>query len=189
MSYITVSDFKAYRDISGSGDDTLIGDLITAAGQSINTYTDREFKPTGDTSRTFDADRDVEGRTLYLDEDLASITSITNGDGTTVSSSQYTTEPRNETPYHAIRLLGSASVSWTYDNDPEDAITVTGKWGWSTSPPGDVVQATRILTAYYYSQRDRNEFDAQLVPGVSVTLPGGMPKAVREILKRYRKAV
>ncbi|MCB0818379.1 MAG: hypothetical protein KDB77_12785, partial [Flavobacteriales bacterium] len=34
----------------------------------------------------------------------------------------------------AVRLLSSSGKSWTYTTDPEDAITVVGRQGWSVEP-------------------------------------------------------
>jgi len=138
----------------------------------------------------FDAVRDVsdDGRTLYLDADLAEVTTITNG--TAVAVTKYVTVPVNSTPYREIRLKQSAGELFTYSSDPENAISVRGKWAYSTSAPADIVQATIRLAAYMYAQKDASVFYVTAFPGEGVmTVPQGIPRDVREILDRRVKIV
>ena len=194
MAYLTAGQFKAYRDISSSDDDSLIEDLIDRAEQAIDSYTNRTFEGTND-DRTFDTHRDTDGGVLwvYREGDLASINTITNGDGTTVSSSDYVTEPRNAVnrgvPIIGIRLKIGSGESWEIDSNgyTEDAITVNGVWAYSATPPDDIVQATAMLVAHYYDSRDSVGGDVVLVPGVSVRIPKGMPATVRQILDQYAR--
>lgn len=190
MAYATVADVKSYLGNTTSGDDTLLSDLIPRAQAAIDTYCHRSFEAAADTTRAFDADRDTDGPLLYFDEDLASITTITNGDGSTIATSSYTTEPRNRTPYCAIKLLVSSGVVWEYDsnNDPENAISVTGKWAWSVSAPDDIAHACIRLTGYFYRQRDSQVFDTTATPELGViTIPQGFPKDVRLLIEPYRR--
>ena len=102
MAYATAAQVKTYLDISGAGDDTLIGDLIDRAQQMIdNEFGGIVFEASTNTERTFDSSRDTEGGMLYLDYPLISINSITNGDSDVLTTSEYTTEPRNRAPYYA----------------------------------------------------------------------------------------
>jgi hypothetical protein len=148
MAYCTTVQVKTYLNITVSIDDALLSDLIARAQQIINAYCLRTFEAAADSSRTFDAVRDVCGRTLYLDADLCAITSITNGDGTVLATTDYVTEPRNRTPYYAITLRSDSSQEWAYSNQHENAITVTGRWAYSVSAPNDVVWACIRLTAW-----------------------------------------
>jgi hypothetical protein len=191
MAYASSSDLKTYLDITSSGDDTLIADVLTRAQALIEAATNRVFEAAANSSRLFDAVTDVEGAVLYLDEDLASINSITNGDSgaTAITSGQYVSEPRNETPYYAIRLLDSTSLDWEYNADPENAITVNGKWAYSESAPADIVQATVRLAAFLYRQKESNvDVDRVMqLPDGSMVLPSGLPRDVTSIIKKYRK--
>lgn len=192
MAYCTTSDVKQYLGVSSTTDDTLIGDLIPRAQQSIDSYCHRTFEATGDTTRYFDADRDTDGPMLYFDADIAAITTVTNGDGTTVASTKYVTEPRNSTPYCAIQLKVSSGLQWEYDSnsDPENAIVVTGRWAWSTSVPDDIVHACIRLTAYFYRQKDAQVFDTTATPELgTITIPQGLPKDVTRLLNPYRSLV
>jgi len=192
MAYITVADLKNYLGVSGAGDDVLLESLIDRSKAIIDAYTYRTFEATSDTSRSFDSVRDTVGAMLYLDADLASITSITNGDGTTVTSAQYATEPRNTTPYYAIRLRASSGVAWESDSsdDPEDAVTVTGKWAFSTTAPADIVQACTRLAGYLYRQKDNAaDLDRPIIAGNATILPSRLPSDVMDVLSSYRKRV
>lgn len=129
-----VTDLRStYLSITGTGDDTLILSLIRGVSADIARACGRQFVPRIET-RYFDALRDTSGRgALMLDDDLLSVTTLTNGDTSTISASSYVTEPRNATSYHAIRLLGSSNLFWTYVTDPENAISIAGTWGYDLS--------------------------------------------------------
>ena len=191
--YCTVADVKQYLDITGDNDDPLIDVLIDAAKAHIDGFTGRKFAASTNTTRTFDSIRDVKGRVLWLDEDLASINSITNGDGTTITSSQYTTEPRNRTPYYQIKLLASANIRWEANSttdDNEDAISISGKWAYAATVPDDIKQATVILASYLYRQKDAQVFDVTAIPDAGVIqIPTGMPATVKHIISKYRRVL
>ncbi len=190
MSYATVAQVKTYLGITGATDDALIADLLATATQAIDTKTLRTFAAQVNTTRTFDACQDVDGDTLYLDRDLCEINTITNGDGTTVLATQYATSPRNDPPFYAIRLKSSYSLSWEADNNgnDEDAISISGKWGYSQTPPADIEQACLRLASYYYRQKDSQVFDVTATPELGqITIPQGIPADVVQLIKRYEK--
>jgi hypothetical protein len=195
MAYCTKAQVKTYLGISEATDDDLIDDLIDRAQKAIETYTDRIFKVGSDSTRYFTVGVDTVERTLFFDEDLCQITSIvTNADdgsgGTTLETTDYHTKPRNETPYYAVKLASSSSESWDYTDDPEDGITVTGWWGYSVTPPADIVHACIRLASYYYRQKDAQIFDVTAMPSAGVmTVPQGMPKDVKVVLDPYRRLV
>jgi hypothetical protein len=188
MAYTTNTAVKTLLGISAATDDTLITTLIARAQAWIESFCDQVFEAASDSTRKFDAIQDVDGLTLHLDYPLAAITSITNGDGVAVASTEYVAEPRNRTPYHRIRLLGSKCKYWTHVTDPENAIVIVGKWAFSVSAPADVVQACERLAAYMYRQKDSQVFDvtADAETG-AVTIPKGMPPDVRQMLLPYRR--
>lgn len=187
--YCTISDLKAYTGITGTGDDSLLYECVLRAQAAIERYTGRVFEVPADTTRYFDASTDVDGRLLLLGTDLAQITTVTNGDAdsTVIASAYYVTEPRNAAPYYAIRLLSSSGYAWEYTNDPENAISVTGRWGYSVTAPDDVVQAALQWATYLYRVKDSQILDTQLMPeqGIMV-VPQGIPKGVTELLKPYK---
>jgi len=196
MAYTTAALLKSYLGVTGSADDTLIGLLITQAQEAIDNYTQRTFEASADTTRKYTVGLDTCGDTLYFDEDICSITSIANnaddGSGGTAltQNTDYITFPRNRTPYHKIRLLSSSNYYWQYTYAPENGITVTGKFAYSTSAPVDIVHATERLVGYYYRQKDSQVFDVTAIPDAGViTIPQGIPADVKAILKPYVRMV
>lgn len=195
MTYCTKEEVKTYLNINEDTDDVLIVRLIGNAQKFIDNYDHRAFEVSAVTTRKFDAIRDVKGDTLYFDQDICSITTVTNNaDGGTYSEvvgpTEYVTLPRNITPYHAIRILRSSNKFWTYTNDPENGITVEGKWAFSITAPDDIKQVCMRLVGYYYRQKDSQVFDvtADMMTGM-MTIPKGLPADVKMILDMYRKPV
>ena len=191
MAYITLATLKTYRGVTKTSEDALLGDCITRAEAQIDSYTGRCFAaPTTAATHYLDAVRDVsdDKRTLYLDDDLYSVTAVINGDGETVNSTAYVTEPRHDTPYRSLRMKSGASTYWTYDDNQEDAIQVGGRWGYSATPPADIQQATIRLASYIYAQKDAAVFDVTAMPDMGMMIiPQGLPRDVKEILDPYRR--
>lgn len=186
--YATVAQLKTYLGLSGSGEDSLLGDLLDRATTAIEQYTRRVFEAASDTTRYFDAVDDVEDRRLWFDREICQITTVTNGDSTTVSSDDYVTEPRNDAPYYALTLKSGSTVTWTYSDDAENAISVTGRWAYSTEPPADIVHATVRLAGFFYKQKDAQVFETTAQPDMGmITVPQSIPRDVRAILFPYRR--
>lgn len=195
-AYCTNTEVKAYLGINSTNnsDDTLLTSLIARAQTQIETHTHRVFSSTADSTRSFTVYDDTDGRVLYFDEDAAALTTVTtNADASTstvISSTEYVTMPRNETPYYGIKILSSANKIWEYTDDPEEGITVAGKWAYSTAPPEDIKNACIRLSAYYYRLKDSQVFDVQAIPEAGIiTLPKGIPEDVQLILTPYVKRV
>jgi hypothetical protein len=121
--------------------------------------------------------------------DLCQITTVTNGDDTTVAASAYVTNPRNETPWYGLRFKLNSGLYWTFDQDPENAISITGRWAYSLTAPSDIIHATVRMATYLYRQKDSNTFDVTAIPGAGVIeVPQGMPRDVGKMLEPYRRA-
>jgi len=194
MAYTDTTTLKRYLGITGTGDDTLLAELIVTAQKIIDGKTDRTFEATADSTRYFTVGVDTRGSYLYLDGDLASVTSVTNGDGTTVTAAQYTTEPKNGTPIHVIKLLRSSGVIWLYDNngDPEDAIAVTGRWAYCTTASSctlaDVPGICKRIAAYLYRQKDNaGDLDRAIIAGNATILPAKLPPDIDAMLAPLRR--
>lgn len=131
----------------------------------------------------------VDGLWLWLDDDLAKLYEIDNGDssGTAVSTDDVTLWPRNHgPPYYKIRLNSSSTSTWNVDTDYY--IQVRGKWGYSICPPADIVQACIRWAAYLYRQKDTGQFENVAVgEGGTLRVPMGMPEDVRVLLDPYRR--
>lgn len=209
MAYTTVNDIKTYIGITGSSDDALLATLATTAQKAIDQHCDRTFEAGSDTTRYFDAERDVgpppsphrghtrrssEYRTLYLDCDLCQITSVTNGDAdsTVLTTADYATEPRNRTPWYALTIKISSNNIWEWDTTPENAIEIVGRWGYSVTAPADIQTAAMILAAYYYRQRDvvGTDIDRPVATGDGIVMQAQqIPPTVKSILQPYRRIV
>jgi len=187
MAYIDEIDLKTYLDISEEGDDVILESCIDRAQTAIETYTNRVFEAAAGTKHYgWDA---VDGLFLWLDADLQSLTSVANGDSsaTAVAVADLTEWPMNEgPPYYALRLDDSSDSVWQVDTDYW--IAVTGDWGFSATPPNDIVQACVRLAAYYYRQKDTGQFETvAIAEGGAVTVPMGTPEDVRTLLNPYRR--
>jgi len=188
MAYCTAADVKTYLGVSGAGDDTLIGTLIDAAQAAIDTYTSRTFEAAADSTRYFDAAGEhITRGHLYVDGDLCQITTVTNGDSVVVASDEYTTMPRNVTPFFGLRLLSNSNIIWTYTDEYINAITIVGRWAFSVTAPDDIAQACIRLASFYYRQKDAQLADVTAIEaGVVVSTPA-MPAEVQMTLAKYRR--
>lgn len=189
MAYASVAHFKLYLDIDSASDDTLLAELIDEAQSVIDRMTHRTFEAAADTTRRFDYPVPYSQVLLFPPRvTLAQApTTILNGDGTTITAAQYVMEPRGfgGGPYFGIRLKDS--VVWTYDDEPEEAISITGRWAWSVSAPNDIRRATIRLATWMYRQRGNNA-DAErplIADGGVMVLPSALPKDVVDLLAPY----
>lgn len=163
----------------------LMGSAINEAESAIDSHCRRSFLGTAGTqyySRY--SGGQVVGPALYLDNDLFSLTSVTNGDGQTIPVGSVWLEPRNEgPPYRIVRLKSSYVWTWNTDSD----LAIAGIWGYGTVPPADIVGATKELAAYLYRLRDIGPGGVTgFQEGGQVTYPPGMPDTVKIILEKYR---
>ena len=175
-TYTTTAEIKSLLGISSTKADNLIGEIILDAVAYINQQTGRTFGEVGttpaDTTRYFTVGEDTKGNTLYLDDDLASITTVkTNADASTpvtVASTGYVTNPRNFGPYNEIRLKPDTNSDyvWDFTNNPEDGIEITGVWEFSVATPADIVRATKALVVNWYRRREKNEELDEIPPDV-----------------------
>jgi hypothetical protein len=186
--YIGTSDVRAFISPNGSLPNVqngLIGTCINWAEGAIDAYTRRIFAGTTGTAyyNRFTYPQ-LAGQALFLDQDLLGLTSLTNGDTTTIPLGSVWLEPRNEgPPYRILRLKSSYVYVWNTDTD----VIVAGTWGYSASPPADIQFAAVRLAAHYYRLKDVGAQDMTGFPeGGEVTIGRGMPDEVRYILNPYR---
>lgn len=186
MAYTTLTELRTYLEVDEHGDDTLLESCIDRAQQVIDTYTNRVFAAPPDGIRHYRRDA-VDGRWLWLGADLAELDAIINGDeaATAIDPADVRLYPRDDgPPYHRIRLLRNADTGWIVEGDNE--ITVWGWWGYSRTPPADIVQATLRLSAYLYRQRDAGSWDTVAVhEGGTIMVPQGLPVTVKQTLDSY----
>jgi hypothetical protein len=190
MAYCTITDVREYLGVELLDDDVLIQSLIDTAQAWIDTYCHRTFEASVDETRYVDASGDhLRGNVLYIDHvgELCSITSVVNGDGTTVDASDYVTTPRGKTPFYAIRLKTMAPTLWRWTDDWEDAIAITGRWAYSITAPEPIKQACVQLVGFYYRQKDQPYLDVTAVEAGVVIRPSGIPNHIKMMLRGYVK--
>jgi hypothetical protein len=133
-TYATTAEFKTYMTARGHDlatdtmDDSIIEDILEATSRDIDKITDdKTFYPRVET-RVYNRPRD---RQLDLDDDLLEVITLTNGDDTEISSSDYLLIDANASPKYAIRLKRASSVFWLSDSNAnsEQVIDVLAFWG------------------------------------------------------------
>lgn len=189
-------------DITGAGtgthtiskaitDDDLLEDLLDRVTARIEIETSRNFEAETKTNYYDSSAYSTEDHLLYLSDDLLTITTLTNGDSdaTEIPDTEYRLLPRNEgPPYWSIKLHSDSTYYWEWDTD--GWVSVAGTWGYSATPPDDIVEACLEWTAYTYRLRDSQVFDVSAFPvdGV-IQIPKGIPLSVRLALEPYVKRV
>jgi hypothetical protein len=190
MAYTTLADLREYLGISNpsdTDDDDLLTQFIDDAQSFIENYCRRRFEVSADSTHYYDPNLDVINGMLLFDDDLITITSLTI-DSTLIASTNYDLGPRNKSPKAWITLRSSGGVSWTYSTDSEDAIEVVGKWGYSETPPDNIVYVCKRLAAYYYRKKDAQVFeDTTFAQAGTITVPEGFPKDILKVLDGYRR--
>jgi hypothetical protein len=134
--YATLADFQGYMTPRGGSistdatDDATATILLESVSRYIDSETDRHFFPVQKT-HLYDIP-DFHTDTLWLDDDLLGVVTLTNGDSTVISSSDYILRTANTSPYWAIKLRMTSNITWEPDADGSDeqVISVAGVWGW-----------------------------------------------------------
>lgn len=189
-AYASITDFKNYARIESTDttDDAVIGDILEGASRLIDTETRRTFFARIET-RKYDV---PDGNTLYIeDDDLLAITTLTNGDDTTLASTEYILLPANANPKYAVKIKDSSAYSWEAesDGDSEQVIEILGSWGYSYSPPADIVEAClEIATAFYHRRFGENmAAESTLTAGGVMITPKDIPASAKTILSNYAR--
>lgn len=201
MAYITASDLKDYMKITGNADITQLGYFADRAQHIIEEYTNRIFEAAADTTRKYTpiVDRSyygmgydgslIDAYTLDLRCDLCQLTSILNGDGTSIPTNQVVLYPLNITPSSFIHIKTSSGYFWTYTGSPEASVSVTGRFAYSITAPANIVQAALRIGAYLYRQRDMSpDNDRTIISADGVTMAAPrIPSDVQDLLRSYRR--
>ena len=187
--YATLAEFKTWPDITSTDatDDGMIEDLIESASRFIDNQTGRTFYARTET-RYYDV---PSGRELQLDDDLLAITTLTNGDDTTLAATEYHLIPKNVTPYYAIRLKSTSAYMWQSDSSGgrEYVISVAGTWGWTATCPAEIKTACLQIATDYYNKTigSPGASTAQVTAMGVVLTPAGVPATAMQLINRYKK--
>jgi hypothetical protein len=129
-AYAGLAEFLAMPEIESHapGDDVFIEDLLERASREFDGDTGHWFYGFQQTRR-FDAPR---RRCLELDAPLLSVTSITNGDNTTLPSTEYILSPYNGVHKTEIELYEDSTYTWELSTAARrrGVIYVNGLWGY-----------------------------------------------------------
>lgn len=208
----TIAQVKADMGVTGSGSDTLFQNFVTAASDWIHAYCNRTFYVRTET-RTFDVPMTpgvgyaspyasiTSPRVmsdLWLDDDLISLTTLTNGDGAVITSAQYKLWPYNIPPKQRITLLPTSGTVWNPSSSGEyiGAITVAGSWGycdraatdaWSVRVVSLTNQACKEIAKRLW---ERRSFEAEgqnsfITPDGVVVRPADVPKSALLMLAPF----
>jgi hypothetical protein len=199
MSYATLAEFKSYiSEMTGgiqtsfsNAEDVLLQKFLDQADAEIEGQTGRNFGQGANNHTHYYTEDDIDGDTLYLDSDLVSVTTLTNGDGTTIASSNYFLLPMNASvtgqngydgSFWAIKL--KSTIDWQTPTDGR--ISVNGRWGFMQGAPVDVIRAA-IRIAYWYWTK-RNQTGATEIAGAELTQQSdSYPTDVRIVFNRYKR--
>jgi hypothetical protein len=204
--YCTAEEFKAYglpKAEPSIADDTTIGLLIDSASREAEHIAGRKFyaeagvhyfdtplnnqtPPIGNylTSPTNPAD------TILFDDDLQSLTSITNGDGTVLDPSTFILMPYSGPPYNAVRLRLTSGIMWNTNlGDPLGAIQVSGDWGDTTEVPADVKEAIMTVVKNAYNRRfgDNQSGKSIITTGGVIVTPEDIPDKAMDCFLHHRR--
>lgn len=194
--YATLAQFKAVLSVNSydAQDDALIEDLITRASRTIDGITGKWFYANTQT-RYFPVPN---GRELALDAGLLSVTTLTNGDGTTIASTEYTLLPRNRPSKFVVKLNDRSATYWqpattTSDDYP---ISIAGSWGYVNRSASDPESARVVyntetaclqIAAQQYKER-KGQAGGQVqvtAAGVVITPYGAVPKLAYDLISPY----
>lgn len=149
--YCTAEDIKQRIGINSAGDDPLLDSLASACSELVDLHCMWPvgfFAVSADSTRYYDASA-VRYGVLKLDLPLvAAPTTVLNGDTTAVTSGMFRLYPRNGTPKWELWML--SNYSWLFNVDGE--ISVTGKFGYSLTPPAPIVEATAEYAAWSFKR-------------------------------------
>lgn len=171
-------------------DDDLLQQALDFATEFINSYCHRSFgDPVGSQYFTRDNIDPRDPKVLYLDDDITSVSALTNGDGSTIASSEYWLEPRNAPmesppePYYAIRL--KSTTAWVFPTD--GYVQVSGSWGYSAQANGLIVGSCLRLAEYFYRSKSPLTSTTLFDGSVQRELPEGFPTEILTALDLIRK--
>ena len=187
--YATLDEYKGFGDVDSTdaNDDAAIEKIIEGVSRYMDLKTQRRFYAKTET-RNYDR---PSGRELELDDDLLTITTLSNGDGVAIASSDYNLIPKNDPPYRAIRLTETSTINWTLDSDgnSEFVIDVAGTWGYMTPHTDDIREACMMISQSFVKRRFGKNVSGQVritAAGVVIT-PEDIPSAAADIINIYKK--
>lgn len=140
-AYASLDDLHDGLGTSHDAGDARLLDVLQAASRLIERHAGRQFYPW----RAARAYPYTHPTLLPLRDDLLALHGLTNGDGASIPLDAVRLLPA-DTAVHAALSLDRRRCVFTYRDDPTDALTVDGMWGYhpewpaAWAPSGDAVQ-------------------------------------------------
>jgi len=191
--YCTLQEMKDYIVTSTTDvtDDAVIEDIVEGVSRDFDILTGRTFYAR---TETHYYDAPWNDRELWIrDDDLLTVTTLTNGDTAVIISTQYKLYPLNKNPKYSICLLPSSGVYWAPDTSGnfEAAITLVGTWGYSATAPDDIREACkREVNSRLKKRFGENTTGTATITGAGVVItPDGFSKETMITLKKYMRNV
>jgi hypothetical protein len=188
-AYATLAEFLAQPQLDSHEpvDDTFIEDLLERASREFDGDTGYWFHAHTQTRR-YDLPR---GRCLDLDAPLLSVTSLTNGDGTAIASTEYDLTPYNGVHHTALELHEDSTTIWqpTSGGRTRGVVYVAGSWGFvdraATDPESRVaILNTRSAVLHLALSLYKKRYGVG-VEGVATVTGAGVVITPREKSKEY----
>lgn len=177
-------------------DDAVILEMIEQASRAIDLFCDKTFYARTSETRYFNVPEDGQ---LDFDDNLLTLTTLTNGDGTVISSTDYILMDVNRKPYYAVGLYPASGIIWLPGNgvSPYNAISVLGTWGYVDRAATDflsqrVIQNTQhacieTVLAMYKSRFGENTTGVATVTAAGVVItPRDIPDFAMKYLEAYQ---
>ena len=187
--YCTLAQYKEYARVTSTDadDDALIESMIEDASRLIDQETGVKFY-TAAVTLYYNYPK---SRKLKFGKWLTAVSSITNGDGNTISSSLYNLLPYDGPPYHSVKLLDTSSTYWLPSNagSYEKCITVTGTEGYATSVPSHIYIACMDMVKNAFNRRlGKNTETTELITASGVLVsPVDIPRAAYRRFRSYKQ--
>ena len=171
MTYATLDELKnrLRRPYTDATQDEWLQTLLQASTDLVGSLAGhRRFAVTEEETRLVDCSAEfIMGNILRLPEEMHTISGIVNGDGVAITADDFVTRPRMSSivdgavvapttvvltarPFYEVQLKTNGRTRWTYRGDWEGAISVTGCWGYSPTPPAPIRVATLDLATHIY---------------------------------------
>jgi hypothetical protein len=192
MTYPINTDLKTYLAITGSTEDSLLTTIINGAINYVERATGRDFVSASATRSFPCLPQFVDsGRKMLTTKgmDFASVSAIVNGDGDTLSASEYYLWPigalTDGRPYYRVVLTDESGLVWT---DRPSLIAVTAHWGFSTACPAAIFEALLELGANMYRRRQTGNTGQVLQVGRAVLVqPGDLSSTITDVIQAYKR--
>jgi hypothetical protein len=170
--YCTLAELLAFLPNSSGATTSQLESSIEAASRAIEAQSGKAFFPAIVTN-VYDVPTRWFSRDLMLNDDLLEVITFTNGDTTTIASTEYNLYPLNGTPKKRIVIKGSSSVTLepTTAGDTDAALSVYGVWGMHRNYGAAWLTATTLNGAI------------TLTTATSFTATSGTPLSAGQIIK------